>query len=72
MDDHKLVASFEKIHFRKGGKFGKLNIYADENEATLDELLIVQTAFCMVKSEKEKRDKVRDFLKGAGNAASYS
>jgi hypothetical protein len=68
MDDHKLVASFKKVHFGKDQKFVELNIYADGHGVVLDEALIVQTAFCMVKSEKETRDKVRCLLRGAGAA----
>lgn len=32
----------------------------------LDEVIIIQTAFCMIKSEKEKREKVRDILEEIG------
>ncbi|KAH0605891.1 uncharacterized protein H6S33_004348 [Morchella sextelata] len=69
MDDHKLIASFKKCYLGKNGRFGELNFYGGEPETGLEEVLIVQTAFCVTKAEKEKRDKVRDILEEIGENA---
>lgn len=69
MDDHKLISSFKKFYSGKKNKIGELNFYFQELEVGLDEYLIVQTAFCMIKSEKEKRDRVWEILEEIGENA---
>lgn len=67
-DDNKLIASFNNTYWGKCSKFGELNLYTDDYEpVTLDEVVIIQTAFCMIKSEKEKREKLRDILEEIGD-----
>lgn len=68
LDDKKLIASYKNTYW--GSDFGQLNFYADDYEpVALDEVVIIQTAFCMIKSEKEKRDKVREILEEIGENA---
>lgn len=66
LDDKKLIASYKNTYW--GSNFGELNLYADDYEpVSLNEVIITQTAFCMIKSEKEKREMVRDILEEIGD-----
>jgi hypothetical protein len=57
VDDHMLIASFEKLFSCCGKEAGKLHFYANEKGGSgLSERLIVLTAFGMFRSEKYKRD----------------
>jgi hypothetical protein len=72
LDDHRLIASFQK-NYSCGKDAGNLLFYVSDNEKEgagwLGESMVVLTAFGMIRSEKAKRDTVWEILQGIAENA---